>query len=74
MKPVVNCREEGEGFLHRVHSLLVVVPSPPTEKYEDFSQRVRDSNTKEPFNFFLPSVFNDERKTLVMSKVSDLYQ
>lgn len=47
-----------EDFLQRARSLLVVVPSPPVQTYETFSNSVRLYNTQPPFNFpAYPDVF-----------------
>lgn len=48
-----------KDFLQRARSLLVVVSSPPTYEYEDFTQKVREYNAKEPFNFLTPKVFEN---------------
>ncbi|KAK6625291.1 Receptor-type guanylate cyclase Gyc76C [Polyplax serrata] len=49
--------DEQKDFLQRGRSLLVVVSSPPTYEYEDFTQKVREYNTREPFNFVTPKLF-----------------
>lgn len=49
---------EIESFKRRGRSLLVVVSTPPTENYEQFTEKVRYYNTKEPFNFRMPPLFN----------------
>lgn len=46
-------------FLKRARSLLVVVSTPPTNNYENFTEKVREYNTKEPFNFSLPMLFSN---------------
>lgn len=46
------------SLLEAAQSLLVIVPSPPRgDDYSDFEDKVRQYNTKEPFNF--PSPFED---------------
>lgn len=57
-----TCREI-ENFEKRGRSLLVVVATPPTENYEEFTEKVREYNTKEPFNFTVPPFFNNLPKT-----------
>ena len=54
---MVTC-EFKENFLKRARSLLVVVSTPPTENYENFTEKVREYNLREPFNFSLPQLFN----------------
>lgn len=49
----------------RARSLLVVVSTPPTENYENFTTKVREYNGKEPFNFLTPNVFRDYQKVLI---------
>lgn len=44
-------------FLKRARSLLVVVSTPPTQNYEDFTEKVGEYNTREPFNFSTPKLF-----------------
>lgn len=55
---------EIKNFEQRGRSLLVVVASPPTENYEKFTEKVREYNTKEPFNFLLPVLFNNYTKVI----------
>ncbi|XP_054274284.1 receptor-type guanylate cyclase Gyc76C-like isoform X2 [Macrosteles quadrilineatus] len=55
-KTLVSCSEE-MNYLRRAQSLLVVVPSPPAETYEEFSDKVREYNAQPPFNFPTPPVF-----------------
>lgn len=50
--------DESEAFKRRARSLLVVVSTPPTENYENFTKIVREYNAKEPFNFTTPSLFH----------------
>jgi hypothetical protein len=57
MEKVESCQQHQKGFLNRGRSLLVVVSSPPNEgRYNDFIRQVAEYNTKEPFNFTLPSI------------------
>lgn len=57
---------EIENFEKRGRSLLVVVSTPPTENYEKFTEKVREYNTKEPFNFMLPVLFNNYIKVNIV--------
>lgn len=54
-----NCTLHKE-FLQRARSLLVVVSSPPEKSYENFTDKVREYNSKEPFNFTTPLVFSNK--------------
>lgn len=49
----------------RARSLLVVVSTPPTENYENFTTKVREYNAKEPFNFMMPNLFRDYQKVII---------
>lgn len=40
-----------ERFKKRAKSLLVVAPTAPAENYNNFTERVKLYNAKEPFNF-----------------------
>jgi len=40
-----------EGFEKRAKSLLVVVSTPPTKNYKEFTDKVREYNKKPPFEF-----------------------
>ncbi|XP_066155671.1 receptor-type guanylate cyclase Gyc76C-like isoform X2 [Euwallacea fornicatus] len=63
-----NCAELSDyhSLINRVKSLFVVVPTAPTENYKSFSERVRDYNKKEPFNF-MTSQFPSEHGKLFVS-------
>lgn len=50
-----------ENFEQRGRSLLVVVSTPPTKDYENFTKQVNEYNMKEPFNFTMPTLFNKEK-------------
>lgn len=52
---------EIENFEKRGRSLLVVVATPPTDNYEKFTQKVNEFNSKEPFNFTMPSLFTQQK-------------
>ncbi|XP_055371824.1 receptor-type guanylate cyclase Gyc76C-like [Condylostylus longicornis] len=57
---MISCTFQ-ENFLKRAKSLLVVVSTPPTDNYQEFTERVREFNLKEPFNFSIPPIFNDKK-------------
>lgn len=50
-----SCMEHQKDFENRGKSLLVVVPTAPTENYKKFTDAVREYNTMEPFNFETPT-------------------
>ncbi|KAF5298140.1 hypothetical protein FQA39_LY02564 [Lamprigera yunnana] len=50
-----SCEKHQTDFLKRGRSLLVVVSTKPSQSYENFTEIVRDYNTKEPFNFGTPT-------------------
>lgn len=52
-----SCHEHQHNFDKRGKSLFVIVPTAPTDNYEKFTERVREYNTKEPFNFPVPKIF-----------------
>ncbi|XP_077268386.1 receptor-type guanylate cyclase Gyc76C [Temnothorax americanus] len=56
-----NCLEP-KDFLKRARSLMVVVSTPPTQNYEDFTKKVRDYNGIEPFNFVVPELLRKYEK------------
>ncbi|XP_032674981.1 receptor-type guanylate cyclase Gyc76C-like [Odontomachus brunneus] len=56
-----NCLEP-KNFLQKARSLMVVVSSPPTQVYEDFTKKVRDYNSKKPFNFTTPELLKKFEK------------
>jgi hypothetical protein len=61
MGKVASCEQHQKGFLNRGRSLLVVVSSPPNEgRYSEFTRQVAEFNTKEPFNFFMPSILQKD--------------
>ncbi|XP_046680074.1 receptor-type guanylate cyclase Gyc76C-like isoform X1 [Homalodisca vitripennis] len=53
-KTTLSCEKSD---FQRSRSLLVVVPSPPSESYEGFSEKVRLYNNEPPFSFPTPPVF-----------------
>lgn len=68
MAKVESCEQHQKGFLNRGRSLLVVVSSPPNEgRYREFTRQVAEFNTKEPFNFIMPSILQKDG----FHKVSD---
>jgi hypothetical protein len=61
MEKVESCEQHQKGFLNRGRSLLVVVSSPPNEgQYREFTRQVAEFNTKEPFNFRMPSILQKD--------------
>lgn len=67
-----SCNEI-EGFTKRARSLLVVVSTPPTTKYEEFTDKVRKYNTQEPFNFTTPFFPNKQFVKFVSIYAAYLY-
>lgn len=51
-----NCMNVGK-FEKRARSLLVVVGTPPTKDFKNFTQEVLEYNKKQPFNFTVPPIF-----------------
>ncbi|XP_060811458.1 receptor-type guanylate cyclase Gyc76C-like [Bombus pascuorum] len=56
-----NCLEP-KDFLKRARSLMVVVSTPPTRNYEEFTKKVREYSSKEPFNFVIPELLRKYEK------------
>lgn len=56
-----NCLEP-KDFLKRARSLMVVVSTPPTQNYEEFTKKVREYSSKEPFNFVIPELLKKYEK------------
>ncbi|KAL0119212.1 hypothetical protein PUN28_009653 [Cardiocondyla obscurior] len=56
-----NCLEP-KDFLKRARSLMVVVSTPPTQNYEEFTKKVRYYNIIEPFNFPVPELLRKFEK------------
>ncbi|XP_076675216.1 receptor-type guanylate cyclase Gyc76C isoform X3 [Andrena cerasifolii] len=56
-----NCMEP-KDFLKRARSLMVVVSTPPTQNYEEFTKKVREYSSKEPFNFVIPELLRKYEK------------
>lgn len=56
-----NCLEP-KDFLKRARSLMVVVSTPPTQNYEEFTKKVREYSSKEPFNFVIPELLRKYEK------------
>lgn len=46
-----------EKLKTRARSLLVLVSTPPTENYGNFTAKVKEYNEQEPFNFITPQFF-----------------
>lgn len=62
-----------EGFTKRARSLLVVVSTPPTLKYEEFTDKVRTYNSKPPFDFTTPNFPNKQFVKFVSIYAAYLY-
>ncbi|XP_054008169.1 receptor-type guanylate cyclase Gyc76C-like [Hylaeus anthracinus] len=56
-----NCMDP-KDFLKRARSLMVVASTPPTQKYEEFTKKVREYSSKEPFNFPVPELLRKYEK------------
>ncbi|XP_076228299.1 receptor-type guanylate cyclase Gyc76C [Nomia melanderi] len=56
-----NCLEP-KDFLKKARSLMVVVSTPPTQNYEEFTKKVREYSSKEPFNFVIPELLRKYEK------------
>lgn len=52
----------------------MVVATPPTENYEEFTEKVREYNTKEPFNFTVPPFFVAQPKTYIKVSVASHFE
>lgn len=59
---MTSCPEEMEKIKTKARSLLVVVSTPPTENYGNFTAKVKEYNAKEPFNFMMPPIFHRYEK------------
>lgn len=66
-----NCLEP-KDFLKRARSLMVVVSTPPTQNYEEFTKKVREYSSKEPFNFIIPELLRKYEKVALF--LSDIVQ
>lgn len=66
-----NSCNEIEGLAKRARSLLVVVSTPPTTKYDEFTDKVRYYNTLPPFEFKEP--FNLTNKNKYYVKFISIY-
>lgn len=53
-----NCQDVTGFSLQKLKSLLVIASSPPSEKYQQFTDQVREYNSKEPFKFTTPSILS----------------
>lgn len=67
-----SCNEI-DGFTKRARSLLVVVSTPPTIGYEDFTDKVRIYNTRPPFEFTTPTFPNKQFVKFVSIYAAYLY-
>ena len=59
---ISNCSELESPSPQAAQSLLMIVTTTPDESFAEFSNKVREFNTKEPFNFFEPSIFHGYRR------------
>lgn len=57
-----SCTADMEKLKTRARSLLVVVSTPPTENYGNFTAKVKEYNAKEPFHFLTPPIFYQYQK------------
>lgn len=51
--------------MKRARSLMVVVSTPPTQNYEEFTKKVREYSIKEPFNFVIPHLLRKYEKVFL---------
>ncbi|XP_011254352.1 receptor-type guanylate cyclase Gyc76C [Camponotus floridanus] len=56
-----NCLEP-KDFLKKARSLMVVVSTPPTQNYGEFTKKVQEYSSKEPFNFVIPPLLRKYEK------------
>lgn len=54
-----TCYNHQADFENRGKSLFVVVPTAPKKEYEDFGDIVREYNSKAPFYFNTPKIFEN---------------
>lgn len=59
-----NCLEP-KDFLKRARSLMVVVSTPPTQNYGEFTKKVQEYSSKEPFNFVIPPLLRKYEKVFL---------
>lgn len=71
-----TCFQLQKDFLKRAQSLLVVASTPPTPMYENFTEKVRMYNSKEPFNFTTPTIFNIQKfqKVIIVVPTGALFK
>lgn len=68
-----NCRDAGLSE-QRLRSLLVIASTPPAEDYQKFTNKVREYNSKEPFNFTTPPILrNNNFNTFISIYAAYLY-
>lgn len=65
--------DEIDGFLKRARSLLVIVSTPPTIGYKDFTDKVRLYNTLPPFELTSPNFPNKSFVKFVSIYAAYLY-
>lgn len=69
-----SCDEQND-FLRRARSLLVVVSSPPSVNYENFTEKVRKYTEADiPFHFILPDIFaNQSYQKVIFYSFLDIF-
>lgn len=45
---------------------MVVVSTPPTQNYEEFTKKVREYSSMEPFNFVIPELLRKYEKVEIL--------
>ncbi|XP_017842260.1 receptor-type guanylate cyclase Gyc76C isoform X1 [Drosophila busckii] len=63
---MTNCKST-ESFNQLARSLLVVVSTPPTKGYDEFTEKVRNYTVKPPFNWEIPRLFSENQFTKFIS-------
>lgn len=71
MNKFQHCSEL-EGFKKRARSLIVIVSTPPTENYKNFSNKVRKANSEPPFNLKVPPIL-EKFETFISIYAAYLY-
>ncbi|XP_034948736.1 receptor-type guanylate cyclase Gyc76C-like isoform X2 [Chelonus insularis] len=64
---------EIKDFVKRARSLLVVALTPPAQSYEEFTKKVREYTSKEPFNFPIPDIFHLKFEKYISIHAAYLY-
>ncbi|XP_072387454.1 receptor-type guanylate cyclase Gyc76C-like isoform X1 [Diabrotica undecimpunctata] len=70
-----NCKDLGDpiGSQKRAKSLFVVAPTAPTEKFQEFTAKVQDYNSKEPFNFVVSKILAPDFEKFVSMYAAYLF-